>query len=360
MGKNKAKGTRKPQVCKQHQSCLGYLGRRAPEAGSFLYHVDRGAESQQMGIKEQLRPIRSHEVPNLSFIGINPNLTPIAKREKKRKARYTFPTSQPGVLPCRLLSAMNRSDSLPNEIGRACRVCRSQADPPVIWLAHRGNRKVLVISRLTIFLSGALKIIPHDPEATSSQWCNYATVPLLGSKHRCTSGVRELTQNSAATKMENDISHCPCQGTPRALGQSELSPLKSTWRVSFISSYYPDGLNVLFWVINVYIELKFLNSKKGHRESLGILIPIYSASPSLTGDFPQNYFILSTKQNKATSLIGSLTEPGDFLLSQLRLLQRRNIVFTGNHRVVRVRNSGRRVGTEKQWSSLPKSPRCSE
>lgn len=168
----------------------------------------------------------------------------------------------------------------------------------------------------------------------------------------CTSGVRELTQHSAATKMENDISHCPCQGTPRALGQSELSPLRSTWRVSFISSYYPDGLNVLFWVINVYIELKFLNSKKGHRESLGILITIYSASPSLTGDFPQNYFILSTKQNKATSLIGSLTEPGDFLLNQLRLLQRRNIVFTGNPRVVRVRNSGRRVGTEKQWSSL--------
>lgn len=159
-----------------------------------------------MEIKEQLRPIRSHEVPNLSFIGINPNLTPIAKREKKWKARYTFPTSQPGALPCRLLSAMNRSDSLPNEIGRACRVCRSQADPPVIWLAHRGNRKVLVISRLTIFLSGALKIIPHDPEGLTQQppWCSSTShvagchfhrgnqlsvvqlrhVPLLRSKHR--------------------------------------------------------------------------------------------------------------------------------------------------------------------------------
>lgn len=55
-----------------------------------LYHVDRGAESQQMGIKEKLGPIRSHEVPNLSFIRINPNLTPIAKRKKKSEIHISY------------------------------------------------------------------------------------------------------------------------------------------------------------------------------------------------------------------------------------------------------------------------------
>lgn len=128
-----------------------------------LYHVDRDTESQQMGIKEQLGAIRSHEVPNTSFIRMNPNLTPIAKRRNKKQDTY-FLQADLGALSCCLLSATSRFDSLPNKTGRACRICQSRANPPVICLPHHGNRKVLVIRTLTIFLSGALKIIPHNPE----------------------------------------------------------------------------------------------------------------------------------------------------------------------------------------------------
>lgn len=117
----------------------------------------------QIGIKGQLGAIRSHEVPNTSFIGMNPNLTPIAKRRNKKQDTY-FLQADLGALSCCLLSAMSRFDSLPNKTGRARRICQSQANPPIICLPHDGNRKVLVIRRLTIFLSGALKIIPHNPE----------------------------------------------------------------------------------------------------------------------------------------------------------------------------------------------------
>lgn len=133
-----------------------------------------------MGIKEQLGPIRSHEVPNLSFIRINPNLTPIAKRKNKKRGTY-FLQANLGALSCCLLSAMNRFDSFPNKIGRACGVCRRQANPPIICLPYHGNRKVLVISRLTIFLSGALKIIPHDPEGLTQQPPSYGSASHVAS-----------------------------------------------------------------------------------------------------------------------------------------------------------------------------------
>lgn len=137
-----------------------------------------------MGIREQLGAIRSHEVPNASFIRMNPNLTPIAKRRNKKQDTY-FLQADLGALSCCLLSAMSRFDSLPNKTGRACRICQSQANPPIICLSRDGNRKVLVIRRLTIFLSGALKIIPHNPEgltqAASMMWLSItycrATLP---------------------------------------------------------------------------------------------------------------------------------------------------------------------------------------
>lgn len=98
---------------------------------SHLYPVDRGTKSQQMGIKEQLGAIRSHEVPNNSFIRKNPNLTPIAKRRNKKQDTY-FLQANLGALSRCLLSAMSRFDSFPNKIGRACGICQSQANPPII------------------------------------------------------------------------------------------------------------------------------------------------------------------------------------------------------------------------------------
>ena len=85
---NKAKGLRFASSTKAASALVSRAGLFLRQG--HLYHVDRGAKSQQMGIKKQLGPIRSHEVPNLSFIRINPNLTPIAKEKIKSEVHISY------------------------------------------------------------------------------------------------------------------------------------------------------------------------------------------------------------------------------------------------------------------------------
>lgn len=206
---NKAEGPGEP-LGSQAAPRLSQLAGWASLLGQgHLQHLDRATESWQIGIKEQLAAIGSYEVPNISFIRMNPNLTPIAKRRNKKQDTY-FLQADLGALSCCLLSAMSRFDSLPNKIGRACGICQSRANPPIIRLPYRGNRKVLVIRRLTIFLSGTLKIIPHNPEG--------------------------LTQT--ASLMWLSITHCWVllpPGLPAVSG-AKKSLLRSTHRLDFRSS----------------------------------------------------------------------------------------------------------------------------